>query len=137
MAGFERYRTVSAVLLEELSKPYEYGVADCFMLGCRVADALDGTLGLAALYGGAYSTLTGAQRALRRHGFKSLAELFGSHLPPVAPAAAQTGDLAILRLSDGDHVGVIAYAAVVTKTERGRSSHPVAAAVAAFRTGGG
>jgi len=132
-----RFRTVESVLLEELAKPYVYGVADCFMLGCRTADALDPMAGLVDLYQGAYSTLAGAQRALRRRGCKSLAELFARHLDPCAPAEARNGDLAILRLADGaEHVAICVGGRFVTKTERGPSWHGVTECIAAFRTGG-
>ncbi|PLU06715.1 DUF6950 family protein, partial [Sinorhizobium medicae] len=38
-----RFRIVEATLTRELAKPYAYGSADCFMLGCAVIDALTGS----------------------------------------------------------------------------------------------
>lgn len=138
----DRFRIVSQTLAAELARPYIHGESDCFFLGCRVADALDmphGALNLVERYGGAYSTLLGAQRALRKHGFATLAELFASHLPACAPAEARLGDIVILDLTiggkRGQHVGVCLGARFVTRSERGRSDHGVGDCVAAFRTG--
>jgi hypothetical protein len=139
MTPFERYRTVREVLSAEMARPYGYGWAnshsDCFFTGCRVADALDPSLRLVETYRGAYTTLSGAQRALRRRGFTSLRALFQTHLKPCSPAAGRVGDLAILLLADGEHVGVFDGHGIVTKTPRGRSVHMAAEAIAAFRTG--
>lgn len=141
----DRFQLASAVLLEELAKPYREGSADCFMLGCRVADALDPTLGLVARYGGRYTTLAGAQKALRREGFKSLVDLHARHFPRIAPAQAQTGDLVIVsapaivvagkpvRLVE--HVAVCFYQRLIGKTERGRTDYDLEAAIAAFAVG--
>ena len=100
-----RFLIVEATLSRELAKPYAYGSADCFFLGLAVADALEGAVH-SSKYAGSYSSLTGAQRALRRRGHKSLVSFFGALFPACAPAAARFGDLVILRLSDGaEHVG--------------------------------
>lgn len=129
-----RFEIAQPVIEAELAKPYAYGVADCFMFGCRMADAFDGSRGMVATYGGSYKTLTGAQRALRRRGFTSLVEFFSTHLEQCAPGAAQIGDLAVIQLADGEHVGVCVGLKFITKTERGRSLHDVSAVKAAFRT---
>jgi len=104
--------------------------SDCFFVGCRTADALDPKLLLVEKYVGSYSTLAGAQRALRRRKCKSLAELFARHLTPCAPAQAQLGDLVIINMGDGDHVG----AQFITKTVSGPSFHGLSECTAAFRT---
>lgn len=130
-----RFRTVERVLLEEMAKPYKYGQADCFVLGCRMVDALDDAAGMADRYAGAYRTLLGAQRALRKRGFKTLSALFQSHLEPCAPAEAAMGDVGILLLGRGEHVGVCVGGAFVTKTETGQLRTDLASAISAFRTG--
>lgn len=130
----DRFATVDATLRAELAKPYAYGRGDCFFLGIAMIDALTGS-DLRSTYDRAYSTLLGAQRALRRRGHKALADLFAKHLEPIAPAMAQLGDLVILSLADGDHVGICLGARFVTKTERGREFHPLDACSAAFRIG--
>ena len=122
------------VIEAELAKPYAYGTADCFFFGCRIADAFDPVRELAKTYSGAYRTLMGAQKALRKRGFTSIAELLAVHLEPCAPAECRLGDLVVLQLADGEHVGVCAGTRFITKTERGRADHDLSAVKAAFRT---
>lgn len=132
-----RFQIVDSTLKAELAKPYTEGESDCFFLGCQMADALDPSLGLVKLYWRTYTTILGAQKALRKRGHKTLADLFATHLAPCAPAEAQFGDIAILQLVDGQHVGICLGMRFVTKTAAGRSFHSVADCVAAFRTGAG
>lgn len=104
----ERFRIGSATLERELSTPYAYGLADCFHLGCAMADVLHGT-SLVEKYRSAYKTLRGAHVALRRRGFSSLVDFWSAELgqEPDGAASAQYFDLVILRLADGaEHVGV-------------------------------
>ena len=130
-----RFQIVDATLKAELRKPYVYGQADCFFLGCQMADALSPKLGLVKRYSGSYSTLAGAQRALRRRKCKSLAELFKRHLAPCAPAEARIGDLVIIGLAGVEHVGICLGTRFVTKTERGRADYALSDCIAAFRLG--
>lgn len=129
-----RFEIAQPVIEAELAKPYVFGTADCFLLGCRVADAFDSGRAMVATYGGVYKTLAGAQRALRRRGFTSLVEFFATHLEPCAPGEAQFGDLAVLQIDLAEHVGACVGARFITKTERGRSLHDLSAVKAAFRT---
>lgn len=129
-----RFEIVKAVIDTEMAKPYSHKpAADCFFFGCRVADALDPSLRLEAEYAGAYTTLRGAQTALRRRGYKSLSDLFSAHLTPCAPAEARIGDIGILKLKDGEHVGVCIGMKFITKTTRGRALHDLADCISAFR----
>lgn len=129
-----RFRTVERVVNEEMAKSYAYGSADCFFFGIAMVDALTGS-DLRKQYAGSYKTLMGAQKALRKRGFKRLADLFGTHLEPCAPTAAQLGDIVILDLGDGDHVGVCTgQDAFTTKTETGRQTYRLDKVRAAFRT---
>lgn len=130
-----RFEIVSATLSAELAAPYIDGAGDCFCMGCRVADALDPSLGLAALYVGRYTTLKGAHRALRREGCKCLADLFSRHLAPCGPAEARLGDLVVMRFDSAEHVGICVGRRFVTKTERGRSDRDLGDVIAAFRVG--
>jgi hypothetical protein len=135
-----RFRIVEATLARELANPYVYGdpkQSDCFMMGCALVDALEGTQ-LAKKYAGAYKTLPGAQRALRKRGFKSLIDFWTVELgrPPVGAAEAHFGDLVILRLADGaEHVGICVGTRFTTKTETGRQDHGLSDVVAAFHIG--
>jgi hypothetical protein len=130
-----RFDTVARTLKAELAKPYVYGEADCFFLGCRMADALMPGLDLVAKYSGSYTTLLGAQRALRRRKCTSLVELFARHLEPCAPAEARLGDLVIIHVKGAEHVGICLGTRFATKTERGRTDFELADCIAAFRLG--
>ena len=133
----DRFRIGRATLERELSTPYAYGPADCFHLGCAMADALHGT-SLVEKYRGAYRTIRGAQKALRRHGSKTLAAFWASELgqDPDGGASAGYFDLVILRLADGaEHVGVCLGTRFITKTENGRSDHGLSDVIAAFHLG--
>ena len=132
-----RFRIVEATLAAEMAKPYAYGGADCFALGCAMVDALTGSK-LLAKYSGAYKTLAGAQRALRRRGHSSLVTFWADELSQEALGAAQArfGDLVIMRLADGaEHVGICLGTRFVTKTETGRSDHTIGDCIAAFQIG--
>lgn len=135
-----RFRTVEALLAAEMAKPYAYGnpdKSDCFMMGCALVDALEGAE-TAKRYAGAYKTLPGAQRALRKRGFASLVEFWAAELdrPFVAPAEARFGDLAILRLDDGaEHVAVCLGLRFATKTANGRQDYGLGDVIAAFHLG--
>lgn len=130
-----RFRVVEATLNAELAIPYAYCSADCFHLGCSMIDALTGS-SLVRTYSGAYRTLAGAQRALRRRGHSSLVTLLAEHVDRVPPAEARVGDIVVLLLADGaEHCGVCLGGRFVTKTEAGRSDHALSDCIAAFRVG--
>lgn len=132
-----RFRVVEATLNAELAKPYSYGTADCFMLGCAMVDALTGS-DTVKKYGGAYKTLAGAQKALRKRKHKSLVTFFAAELEqePKAAGEARMGDLVILRLADGaEHVGICGGPRFITKTPDGRQDHNLSDVIAAFHLG--
>ncbi|MBN7804917.1 C40 family peptidase [Agrobacterium rosae] len=132
-----RFRVVEATLNAELAKPYAYGTADCFMLGCAMVDSLAG-LDTAKKYGGSYKTLVGAQKALRKRKHKSLVTFFAAELDqePKGAAEARLGDLVILRLADGaEHVGICLGTRFVTKTPDGRQDYSLSEVIAAFHIG--
>lgn len=135
-----RFRLVQATLERELAKPYAYGDpdrSDCFMMGCALVDGLEGR-SLVETYAGVYKTLLGAQKALIKRGFASLADFWAAELDrsSVAPAEAQLGDLVILKLSDGaEHVAVCLGTRFRTKTPEGATDHTLADVVAAFHIG--
>ncbi|MCT7665658.1 DUF6950 family protein [Shinella kummerowiae] len=135
-----RFRKVEATLTAELAKPYDYGTperSDCFFMGLAMIDALEGSA-LVKKYAGAYKTLAGAQRALRKRKHASLTAFFTKELvrEPVGGAAARFGDLVILRLEDGaEHVGICVGTRFTTKTPAGRRDCALADVVAAFHIG--
>ena len=133
-----RFEIVSRVMADELGKPYEYGKADCFMLGCQMIDALTGS-DHAGTYGGTYDTMAGAQRALRKQGCKSLSQFFLKKigLETVTPSFARIGDLAILELDHSgrkaEHVAIFNGRTFTTKTETGSASYGFDAVKACFK----
>ena len=132
-----RFRVVEATLNAELEKPYAYGSADCFFLGCAMIDALTGRETVKK-YLGSYKTLAGAQRALRKRKHTSLSTFFAAELEqePRGAAEARMGDLVVLRLSDGaEHVGICLGTRFVTKTPDGRQSFGLSEVIAAFHLG--
>jgi len=132
-----RFRIVEATLTAELAKPYAYGTADCFFLGCAMIDALTGAE-TSKKYLGSYKTLAGAQRALRKRKHKSLVTFFEAELdqPSKGAAEARLGDLVILRLADGaEHVGICLGTRFVTKTPDGRQDYGLGEVIAAFHIG--
>ncbi len=131
-----RYEIMMPVLEAERSKPYVYGESDCFFLGCQMADAFDYTRRMTATYWGSYKTLAGAQKALRKRGHKSLTTFFASHLEQIAPAAAQIGDIVVILVDGGEHVGICLGASgrFETKTASGPAYFRVTDCIAAFRT---
>lgn len=132
-----RFRIVEATLNAELAKPYAYGTADCFFMGCAMIDALTGAE-TAKKYIGSYKTLAGAQKALRRRKHKSLVTFFAAELEqePKGAAEARFGDLVVLRLADGaEHVGICIGVRFVTKTPDGRQDYGLWEVIAAFHIG--
>lgn len=132
-----RFRIVEATLNAELAKPYAYGSADCFFMGCAMIDSLTGAETVSK-YLDSYKTLAGAQRALRKRKHKSLVTFFSAELDqePVAAAEARMGDLVVLRLADGaEHVGICIGARFVTKTPEGRVDYGLGEVIAAFHIG--
>ncbi len=130
-----RFKTVERVVREELAKPYAFGSADCWALGCRVADALDPKLGMSEKYLGGYDTWQGAQKALRAQGYRTLDAFLASLLAPCAPAAARHGDLAVVQVGRAQHVAVCVGTRFISKEEKGRLHFEVSDCIAAFRTG--
>lgn len=135
-----RFRIVEATLTAELAKPYAYGnpaQSDCFFMGLALVDALEGSQ-LARTYAGCYSTLAGAQRALRRRGYATLVSFFSAALnrSEKGGAEARFGDLVILRLDDGaEHVGVCLGTRFRTKAPAGARDYSLDSVVAAFHIG--
>ena len=117
-----RFEIVSETVTAELAKPYEYGVADCFMMGLEVVDAIRGTSHRKA-YLGRYSTYPDAHKVLKKDGFKTLADLLRDKigLTEIGFGTATVGDIALVSVGDGrDHVSVFTGGlGFLTKTESG------------------
>lgn len=130
-----RAATLRRVIDEEFAKPYVYGVSDCHILGCRVADALAGTE-LVKLSTGKYDSLAGAQVALKKAGYTSMTNFWEKHLERIPPATATIGDIVVIGGNNPreHHVGVCLGPRFVSRNERGRTMHELDECVSAFRT---
>lgn len=92
----ERHAALTATLEKFRDKPFEFGTNDCIQMARfharKMGHKLPGT--------GEYSTLVGAQRALRKQGVDSLEALLDKFFTRITPAAALPGDLLLVRGPD-------------------------------------
>lgn len=119
------------ILKEARTRPYVYGVNDCFFLGLRQIDAIQGTAHEVA-HRRTYSTLLGANRALRRRGHKTLVTYFAELVEPIAWGAARIGDLAIVEIDGAEHVALHGGLGWQSITEAGPARWDLARAKQAF-----
>lgn len=130
-----RYEIVSRVIAEEMARPYKYGEADCWLFGCRIADALDPSRKMAATYEGRYKTQKAAQRLLLKMGHRSLADVLRTHLEECPPAAARMGDLVVVDRDGEEHVAICTTSTrFLGKIESGPVWFALQDVTAAFRT---
>lgn len=101
----DRATITARILREARSRPYVPGFNDCFFLGLRQIDWIQGTEHEAA-HKGAYTTIKGANRALRRRGHTTLVTYFAGLVEPISWGAARIGDLAIVEVDGAEHVGL-------------------------------
>ncbi len=127
-----RAQIVSGLVKTARKEPYAYGVNDCFFLGLKVIDALQGTSHVKA-FSGAYTTLLGANRALRKRGHKSIVTLYSEMVEPIAWGQSCIGDLAVVEVDGAEHVAVNGGQAWHSITEAGPRSWPLHLAKCAFK----
>lgn len=129
-----RFDTVSQAIEAELAKPYKYGVADCFMMGCAIIDSIKGT-DFSKKYFRRYTTLSGAQKALHKEGCRNLVGFFRDviSLTQVPAGRCVIGDIGILDLGGIEHVAVFTGNGFLTKTERGAGRFGIEVCKAAFK----
>ncbi|MCY0146142.1 hypothetical protein OEG84_25040 [Hoeflea sp. G2-23] len=127
-----RAQIVSNIIKTARKEPYAYGVNDCFFLGLKVIDALQGTSHVKA-FSGSYKTLRGAHRAMRKRGHGSVVTLYDEMLSEIPWGQSRIGDLAVVLLDDGEHVGVNGGQAWHSITEAGPRSWPLHLAMCAFK----
>ncbi|WP_422371351.1 DUF6950 family protein [Hoeflea sp.] len=127
-----RATVVSEIIKAARAEPYAYGINDCFFLGLKVIDALQGTSHVDA-YTGSYSTLKGAQKALRKHDHTSLITFLSELGEPVAWGRSRIGDIAIVEVDGAEHVGIHGGQSWHSITEAGPAAWPLHFAKRAFR----
>ena len=74
--------------------PMAYGSSDCFLLAADSVEAVTGVRIFADSR--RYRTEPGAARCLRRKGFATLADAFGSLFEPISVARAGRGDIGVV-----------------------------------------
>lgn len=127
-----RSALVSGIIRTALAEAYAYGVNDCFFLGLKVIDGLQGTSHIKS-FAGSYRTLTGAHRALRKRGHETIVTLYAELLPIIPWGHARIGDLAVVDIDGAEHVAVHGGQAWMSITEDGPRSWPLHLAKSAFR----
>lgn len=85
-------------------KPFKWGRYDCAAMVAWHLRAIGAPVKQAAK-AGSYHSLVGAQRALKRLGYATLAEMADAHFERIAPAAAWVGDLIEIPAEDRNPLG--------------------------------
>lgn len=127
----ERAAITARIFKAARSEPYAYGVNDCFFMGLRQIDAIRGTAHEAG-HAGAYTTLLGANRALRRKGHRTLVTYLAGFVQEIAWGSARIGDLAVIEIDRAEHVALHGGQGWLSITEGGPVSWPLAQAKQAF-----
>lgn len=127
-----RSATVARIIKTARDDPYAYGGNDCFFLGLRVIDTLQGT-SHAKAFAGSYRTLRGAHKALRKRGHTSVVTLLAELVPDIPWGRAQIGDLAVVDVDGAEHVAVHGGQSWMSITEAGPRSWALSAAKSAFK----
>lgn len=96
----ERRRIATQATVDRFAaKPFVWGRCDCAKMAAFHLRQLGVRVGIAKA--GQWQSALGARRALGRLGVASLSELADRHLVEIAPAAALTGDIAIVGGDEG------------------------------------
>ena len=98
---------LSALVAENMDRPFEWGRHDCALWATGAAAELTGE-DRAAIYRGAYSTRNGSAKALRQHGKGTLLRTLDSLYPRKAVWKAGRGDLVWFTGSVGVCMGAFA-----------------------------
>lgn len=123
---------LTASLLASAETPYRPGTMDCLILASRARGAMTGVDPMAP-WVGRYETVAAGLALARLEGIDPFA-LVVEGLVPIAPLAAQMGDIARLEGVDGlPAMGVVVGETIATVSPRGRAWAPLTAAVAAWR----
>lgn len=93
---------LSRAIERHYASPLVYGETDCFTFPADAVEAVTGERIFADSRD--YTTETGAARLLRRQGFETLADAFGSLFEEIPPALAGRGDLGVVE-RDGEVTG--------------------------------
>jgi hypothetical protein len=81
-------------------KPFQFGRNDCWQMVRSHLRAMGRPVKQAAR-ASSYHSLLGAERQLRKFGYRSVIEVMDAHFPRIAPAAATLGDVVSLPSEEG------------------------------------
>ena len=133
LSRLERIAIVDRVCTEEMAKPYEPGASDCFILGVAIIDAMRGTSYRSDL-SGAYQTIAGSQRALRRRGHTSLITFFPSlGLDRIPAGKCSPGDVVVTVVDRVEHVAVFTGSVFRSRSPDGPMNFRMGDVAAAFK----
>ena len=122
---------LSRVIERHYASPLVYGETDCFTFPADAVEAVTGERIFADSRG--YTTETGAARMLRRKGFETLADAFGSLFEEIPPALAGRGDLGIVDRDGEATGGVFTALGFLVRGDAGLVAMPRSQAAQAFR----
>lgn len=97
---------LSAAIAQALQRPFEWGVHDCALFAADAVWAMTGT-DLAEGWRGRYRTATAARRRLAGAGLADAGALAAAHLPEIALARADQGDIAAIWTEAGPALAVV------------------------------
>lgn len=121
---------LAAYLAQELRRPFAPGRADCARFADGAHQAMTGE-SLGERF--SYRSLRGGLRVLKQAGFADHVAFAAHHLPEIAVARAQAGDIAAVPGAGGLALGVVQGAAVYVRTPSGVDLVPLSVAQRAFR----
>lgn len=122
---------LTAYLADTARDGFRYGSNDCALFTAGAVRAMTGH-DPAAAWRGTYTTLEGGLRRMRKAGFQDHIALVAKEFPPVAPAFAQVGDIALVEAPEGPALGIITGETIACLTPRGLGHLPREAASEAW-----
>jgi hypothetical protein len=100
----DQLSSLIAYAAEAGARPFRPGRHDCALFAAGWVKLMTGQ-DLARGWRSRYRSLRGGQKLMEEAGFRDHVDLAAAHLPEIAPAFAQPGDLAVLK---DDAFGIVA-----------------------------
>jgi hypothetical protein len=122
---------LTAYLAETAGLGFRYGSNDCALFAAGAVRAMTGH-DPAAAWRGTYTTLEGGLKRLRKAGVQDHVDQVGRLFPPVAPAFAHVGDIAMIDAPEGRSLGVFVGDVIACLSPHGLGHIPRAAAALAW-----
>lgn len=97
---------LTGYLAETAREGFRFGSNDCALFAAGAVRAMTGS-DPAAAFRGVYDTFEGGLKRLKKAGFADHVAVVAALFPPVPPAFAQVGDLAVVDTVEGPALGVV------------------------------